>query len=170
VPSTRRDLIAELSELFGGGSDRDLLERAFGPLQPIWLRRTDTVAQAVSRYRAETTGLWHRNPDGTLLETAPGWGQSPVRPEYDFAAIDAFRREAEADARDWSDWFDSQGLTPFGVDYDALAANPVGIARQLLDALGVTPISDLEIGTARLADDVNHALVARFRADLAAQA
>ena len=49
----------------------------FGRTAFIYLNRTDKVEQAVSLVRAEQSGLWHRNADGSDLEAH----RHPARPE-----------------------------------------------------------------------------------------
>ena len=56
------------------------LERCFGPLKFVYIRREDVVAQAVSWARAEQTKVWHRTH-----------ASDPVQhesPQYSFDLID----------------------------------------------------------------------------------
>ena len=69
-----------LDGLFPGlPSDAARFERAFGKPLYLFLSRGDKVGQAVSRLKAEQTGLWHRAADGSERErSAP-----PRPPAYD---------------------------------------------------------------------------------------
>lgn len=74
------------------GDDAGRLRVAFGRWLPIHLTRADKLAQAVSRVRAEQSGLWHVAPDGRELERlAPA---APVA--YDFDRIAGVLAELEA--------------------------------------------------------------------------
>lgn len=160
MPPTRPELLAELAALFpGAATDADLLGRAFGRCRFVHLRRLDTVAQAVSRLRAEQTGLWHRI--GAWEERVPGQ-QGP--PRYDEAAIAAFRDEAEADNASWSAWFEANGIDPLPVLYEDLAHNPPGVVSSLLAALGLPDPGPLAFENERLADADSAEWIARFRA------
>ena len=165
MADTREELLAELRARIPDRPDAALLARAFGPIRYIFLTRRDSVAQAISRYLAETGGLWHRNADGSVLEANPASGDT--EPAYDFAAIDAYRAEAEAAALGWRAWFAAQRLQPVEIAYETLAADPAGTATRLLSELGLTPGTPLRAGTSRLADSRNAAWAARYRADLA---
>ncbi len=162
MPPTRPELLAELATLFPGATtDADLLGRAFGRCRFVHLRRLDTVAQAVSRLRAEQSGLWHRI--GAWEERVPGREGSP---RYDETAIAAFRMEAEADNAAWSAWFEANGIDPLPVLYEDLARDPEGVASALLAALGLPDPGPLAFGNERLADAESAAWVARFRGRL----
>ncbi|MGB3147903.1 MAG: Stf0 family sulfotransferase, partial [Paracoccaceae bacterium] len=64
-------------------SDVERIESVLGQTEFIHLSRPDRVGQAISRLRAEQTGLWHRHADGSELERlAP-----PKEPHYDPGAI-----------------------------------------------------------------------------------
>jgi LPS sulfotransferase NodH len=64
-------------------SDVHRFNRAFGEILYLHLARADKVAQAVSLVKAEQSGLWHLNVDGTELERLA----APQEPQYDFGAI-----------------------------------------------------------------------------------
>ena len=108
-------------------ADRDLaaLERAFGRLRLVHLRRQDTVAQAVSWTRAEQTGYWQQGDD----RLGP--------PRLDLDRIDATVRTIRAHEQAWSNWFDRQGVAPLPVTYEELVRNPGGTVRGILAHLSV---------------------------------
>ena len=158
--STLPELLAELStlhpEAITGG---EIMVRAFGRCRYVHLRRADTLAQAVSRLKAEQTGLWHRIgswEDRVADRDGP--------PHYDDAAIAEFRADAEADDAAWTAWFEANDLQPAMVLYEDLAKDPVGTASTLLTALGLAASETLSFENARLADAESQRWIDRFRA------
>jgi LPS sulfotransferase NodH len=131
------------------------------------LSRRDHVAQAVSRLKAEQSGLWHRNGDGSERErVAPH-----KEPAYDRAALARYVEESIDDNRGWEDWFAQNGIAPFRLAYEDLAANPEAMLRELLAATGREPsrAAGVAPATAILADEESQAWVARFRAEQTGQ-
>ena len=62
-------------------SDVERIGAAFGLTVFVHLSRPDRLGQAISRVRAEQTGLWHRRADGTELERlAPPPGSPGTTP------------------------------------------------------------------------------------------
>jgi LPS sulfotransferase NodH len=153
---TLAELMGDLRAGTAEGSDLEHLVRAFGPLQFIHLRRGDLVAQAVSRHRAEMSGIWHLG-----IEEA----ENPVRPVYDVDRIRGFVDEARAGNAGWARWFADQGVTPLQLAYEDLAADPPGSAGLVLEFLGLTARQKLEAPNRRMADAESAAWVRRFRAE-----
>lgn len=146
-------------------SDRARLEAAFGPLLFIHLSRADKVAQAVSRVRAEQTGLWHVAPDGTEVERlAP-----PQPPHYDFARLQREVTALEQGEAAWQAWFEAEGIAPLRIGYEALSADPAAALRLICAALDVPPPTAEAIrpGVARLADGLSASWIERYRAEAA---
>ncbi|WP_424970162.1 Stf0 family sulfotransferase [Dinoroseobacter sp. S76] len=146
-------------------SDHARLEAAFGPLSFLHLSREDKLAQAVSRVRAEQSGLWHAHADGRELErTAP-----PAPPRYDHDAIAAHLAELSRFEEDWRLWFAREGIMPLRLTYESLAQDPQGVLAQVLAHLGRDPAAaeQVAIPTARLADAESADWIARFRAESA---
>lgn len=160
---TLRETLARLRSAAGRtADDAALLTAAFGPVTWLWLEREDKTAQAVSRYRAEASGLWHRKADGAPLEL---FGAAPAPHDYDAARIAAFRAEAEADTGWWRGWFAANAIAPHRISYEALAADPVAATRDLC-ARAALPVADpalLSPTTARLADETSAHWAARSR-------
>ena len=136
-----------------GLSDRELVECIYPHPRFIWIRREDVVAQAVSWWKARTTGVW-------LDRDAPqGEGV------FDFEAIDQRVRMVEEQAVAWRAWFAANAIEPLPLVYEELAADPRGVARQALDFLGVDVPADLvvEPRTRRQADALNEEWIRRYR-------
>lgn len=156
--------LAQLALLYPGHStDLKRFETAFGPTLFIHLHREDRLGQAISRLRAEQTGLWHKRANGTDLER-----QAPRREDgYDPKIIQTYLRELESQHEAWNGWFATQSITPFKVTYEALSQNPQGTLSDILHLLGLdgavaraTPTQ-----TKKLADETNAAWRARFLAE-----
>lgn len=134
----------------GHMSGKERIEAEFGPTLFVHLTRQDRLDQAISRVRAEQTGLWHRNSDGTELERlAP-----PQEPRYDPKAINHHMEEAVTFDEAWEKWFEREAVDPFRVNYDALSKDPQTVLAQLLSALNLDPAQAkfVEVPTAKLAD------------------
>jgi LPS sulfotransferase NodH len=145
-------------------SDKARLEAAFGNILYLHLLREDKLAQAVSLVKAEQSGLWHSDPDGTELERT-----TPRRePEYDFDRI--FREVEQLEQFDaaWISWFDQQNIKPFRVGYEILSANPAAELTRICSAIGVpAPHPDsLLPGVAKLSDAINADWMRRYRLEL----
>ncbi|WP_223425194.1 Stf0 family sulfotransferase [Tateyamaria pelophila] len=143
-------------------NDLSRITYIFGRTAFIHLTRTDKLDQAVSLIRAQQSGLWHRNADGSELErTGPAKAA-----EYDAEAIQAQQTVLRRMDQDWEDWFARQGISPLRVTYAALSTDPQAVLQRLLSELGLPtePANSISARTAKLADHVNADWVARFRA------
>lgn len=144
----------------GEMSDVARMENVFGPTLFIHLSRPDRLDQAISRVRAEQTGLWHRNADGSELERL-----APERePHYDGAAIRHHIAALEALDADWEAWFQQERLTPLRLTYDALSKEPRDVLSRVLSALGLDPAAARSVAppTAKLADALSRDWRDRF--------
>lgn len=155
------ELSARLAQLIPGlPSDAARFEHAFGTPLYLHLSRRDKVAQAVSRLKAEQTGLWHLTADGSERErTAP-----PQAPRYDGDRLAAFVAEAEADDAAWTAWFAQQSITPLRVHYESVSTDPGAAVATILSTLGRSPEAAraVEVRTARMADAENLTWIDRF--------
>jgi LPS sulfotransferase NodH len=136
------------------------IESVFGPTTFVHLSRKDRVAQAISRVRAEQTGLWHRNADGSVLERqAP-----PKKPHYDPDAIAWHMKELSALDDEWERWFEQNNLEPVRIAYDALSENPQKVLAEVLSEIECDPTlaERVETPTAKLADRESQTWAQRF--------
>lgn len=161
-------LSATLDRLYPGlPSDRLRFERAFGDLSYLHLSRQDKVAQAVSLVKAEQSGLWHRNADGSELERLA----EAREVAYDFRAIHhavlALQDEDEA----WGAWFARERITPLLLSYETFVRQPAETVREICRSLDVTlpETEELRPGLAKLADAVSLDWISRYKAERAAQ-
>jgi len=122
-----------------------------------WLRRRDTVAQAVSWAKAVQTGQW-RAGFAEVREAA-----------YDFGQIDWIVHQIRVWDGAWTRWFETQGVAPEVIWYEDLSANPLKVVDQVLAYLeletpagaAIKPPPDLR----KQADGVNAQWIARYLAD-----
>jgi LPS sulfotransferase NodH len=156
------DFLGRLRALAGQAESPDLalIERFFPDPRFVWIWREDFVAQAVSWARALQTGVWYDHVR-----------EQPSRePQFDFCQIDSLVREASAHKQAWQDWFAANGLQPFGVRFEDLVLDKVGIARRTLNFLGLEPPDRLVISeqTRTQGDALNELWIDQYR-ELAAQ-
>ena len=137
----------------GGLTDREVIEAVFPAPSLVWMTREDTLAQAVSWWKAITTGKW---TDGQ-----PVAGE----PRFDFDGIAARVRRIEEHTEWWRRWFEANGVEPLHLTYEELAADPTAAARRVLGLLGVAVPHDFAVapGTEKQADAVNEDWVRRYR-------
>jgi LPS sulfotransferase NodH len=151
-------LLLRLRETFGAGDDLALLDRAFGPTSFVFLTRADKLGQAVSLWRAIQTWSW-RADDG------PGLSVEPV---YSFAAIDHLIRRLELDEADWDRWFQSVGVAPHRLEYEALTSDYVETTSRVLAFVGAP--GDVRFDglppLRRQADEASERWAERYRSDL----
>lgn len=152
------------------GDHADIAARfaaAFGPTLYIHLSRQDKLAQAISRVRAEQSGLWHRAADGTERErTAP-----PRIPIYDAGRIAEVLGELEKHDEAWAEFFSTRGIDPFRLTYETLTANPRGTVTEILSALGQDPKAGARmlVQTSKLADADSREWADRYRREARAR-
>lgn len=160
------DSLAEASHRLNRalGSDRDVaaqFEAAFGPPLYVHISRGDKVAQAVSRVRAEQSGIWHRAADGKMQEGADS--AQPLR--YDGARIAEILDDLQRGDEAWRDFFDAHCIRPLTLSYEGVAQDPQAALGTILSTLGLDP--DLAhatpVRTSKLADAVSKAWEDRFR-------
>lgn len=144
------------------GAVPDLLRRAFGPALYIHLSRGDKLSQAVSLVRAEQTGLWHLNADGSVLE---GPDEQP-EPVYDGQRIAAVLLELDRDGRAWEAFFAEHGIEPMRLRYEDVTKAPQQAVAGIFARLGLDAgiALGMAVPTARMADAVSREWVERFRA------
>jgi trehalose 2-sulfotransferase len=160
---TLDEVVGELRTMNPGLSDSSvtLLERAFGHMRFVYLRRDDIVAQAVSLLRAEQTNVWHDPVKAARPE--------PDREaQFDFGQIRQRAQVIDQHNSAWQGWFSSAGIEPFPVLYEELAVDPVGITHRILDflSLELSPGRELVVQHRRLADELNAQWIARYQAEL----
>jgi LPS sulfotransferase NodH len=84
----------------------------FSNLQLVYLNRRDVFAQAVSLYRAQISGEWHRRP-GAASPTGAN-----ALPEPNISHMQIGLNELEAEKQGWQAFFASRHLTPLELVYE----------------------------------------------------
>jgi LPS sulfotransferase NodH len=125
----------------------------FGRVAYVHLWREDAVAQAVSRVRAEQTGVWSHGQDG-----------SPDALRYDADAITAYLDEVSAENAAWQSWFAAQGVEPHRVRYEDLDADNVGVTAGILDFLELRAENPILPRHRRQADALTREWIERYLA------
>lgn len=140
-------------------TDRELLARAFPNPRYVWLRREDTVAQAISWLRALQTGRW-RSDDRATGE-----------PSFDADQIAGLVDLIDGTTEFWSRWFAEQEIEPQRVSYEELLTDPRGPLERIAAFAGVSLPDRFEPrsypGHERQADHVNEKWARRYREHLA---
>ena len=144
-------------------NDVERFQAAFGRTFFVHLTRRDKVAQAVSYVKAQQTGLWHAAPDGAELERL----SPPQEPAYDASEIRTRLEEVTAHDHGWEYWFAASEIAPLRITYEELSDGPVETLRVILDHPGLEreAADGVELGVAKLADDINQDWVTRFRSE-----
>lgn len=158
------DLLGRLAMLHPAEpTDRARIDAAFGTTIYLRLRRQDKVAQAISRVKAEQSGLWHRRVDGGAREQVKPY-EAPV---YDAAKLSAFIDEMEKHEAVFDAWVAGQDITPIDVSYEELSADPRETLARILLALGrdAAAANRAEVMTAKLGDALSLEWAARYRTE-----
>jgi LPS sulfotransferase NodH len=156
-----RTRMAELTGLDHHTLDQALRE-VFPNLRVIFVRRRDTVAQAVSLWRAIQTQQWRNE-----FEAGTESGNDPGEAQYDYRALRYLLDELHRwDAR-WEDWFHATGREPIRVIYEEFIDARAATVGRVLDSLGIDPPEpDHHKGPmTRQADDRSRDWVERFQHD-----
>ena len=141
--------------------DSARFEAAFGNIRYLHLSREDKVAQAISRYRAEHSGLWHKYSDGSERERLRA-GQEP---DFDAHALGGIVATLNEHDSLWTEWFKNQEINPIQIRYEDLASNPQLVLSSTLSALGLDSsiAESIEPISAKMADSKSQAWSKRFR-------
>ncbi len=156
------NLSKRLGALYSGLSgDSARFRAAFGPTCFVHLSREDKVAQAISRIKAEQTGLWHVDADGNERERVKP-GHAPV---YDARAVSEQVTEYEKHDTAWTHWFIQQKIQPVNITYEALSSNPQATLAIVLHALGLDPTiaETVKLRIMKLADRESREWATHFR-------
>ena len=142
--------LPELAEL----PERELLAALLPNLSYVWVRRGDTVRQAVSLWKAIQTQSWSSTQ-------AEGEMREPV---YNLEAIHHLRRMLERNDKAWGRWFEERGLRPLELSYEGIARDPARAVEDVLGYVGVQPAGHPRPSppTRRQADTVSDEWVARY--------
>ncbi len=121
----------------------------------IHIERRDRVAQAVSLAIAEQTDRWI-----SLQQPASS------EPRYAPLKIHLHRQHVEWENRCWNAFFKDNGIEPYRLVYEDLAAEPLKTLNELLSSFGAAPAqSQPEIPIARQGTGINEDWKGRYERD-----
>jgi trehalose 2-sulfotransferase len=101
-------------------------EEQLGPLQWVHVERRDTLAQAISLWRAVQTEQWRAEDR-----------DSDVEPVFHAGAIAHLKRRLEEHAAAWRVWFAERGIEPLEIVYEEFAQEPTPTICRVLEHIGV---------------------------------
>jgi trehalose 2-sulfotransferase len=132
------------------GDPGAVLEELFPAAVFVNIVRADRRAQAISLFRAETTGEWFRSPASS--NSMRPWGLYLARPTPGQAAADLtggvaptyeqiieMERSLDAEQAAWTVYFTTRRLKVLTVRYEELDANYRGEIARVLQFLGADP-------------------------------
>ena len=135
--------------------------RLLGPTTFIYLTRRDLLSQAVSAYKAQVSGLWHRDKAGR-----PYRSQVSTPATFDEAAILKKLDEFLAMQLAWERYFALRSIEPVRMTYEDLLEDVNAAVMRIASAAGIAspgPISMEMASTSKLADAQDEEWVARIR-------
>ena len=97
-------------ESAAAATDHEVLAAAFPGLRYVWLRREDKVRQAISWWRADSTGQYALTVGAVPAEP----------PAFDHDAIQRLVRFADACEEGWRNWFAANSIEPLEIVYEDL--------------------------------------------------
>lgn len=100
----------------------------------IFMRRGDTIAQAVSWYVASCTDRWHVPSDERDAVSA--------RVPYDFFSILSKVMILGANNVNWEAYFSRLGIEPCRIEYEELVDNPKAVVQRIFEFLGLERKTD----------------------------
>lgn len=127
------------------------LTALFPDLRVIYLDRKNIAAQAVSQFRAQISGLWHRRP-GQAEQTFDPTGR------FDLAHINGIiKHNLQPAKQSWEDWFAAHHITPLRLDYRELEADMEAVLRHIVSAMHLPLRTELPqgAGVLKLADGLS---------------
>jgi LPS sulfotransferase NodH len=134
-------------------------EQQLGPLRWLHVERRDTLAQAISLWRAVQTAQWRAEDR-----------DSEVEPVFHAGAIAHLKGRLEEHAAAWREWFAGRGIEPLEIVYEEFAQEPQPAICGVLDHIGV-PTAGVHVPeppTRRQSDSRSQEWVDRFRDEVPA--
>ncbi len=138
--------------------DFGVLPALYPDAKYIYLWREDVDRQALSFFRAKTSGRWlrWRDEEGVEHEQPPALDVAFV--ERDVAAIRRLNRQ-------WERFFEREGIEPYRLTYERLDANRAEVVKEIGAFLGKPlegePVLDVEI--VRQADELTERYLRELR-------
>ena len=149
--------LLDLAERLDRAADPALLEERLPALRYVHVTRGDKVAQAVSLWRAVQTRAWRA-----------GDVQEEGVPVYHGGAIGHLVAQLTEQDEAWRAWYAANGIEPFTIAYEALAAAAAPVVAAVLEHVGTGPAEIPAPPLRRQSDDRSARWVERFRDERAA--
>jgi trehalose 2-sulfotransferase len=152
-------LAAQTADEYGKLELRELLRALFDDPCYVWVRRGDTVRQAVSLWRAMQTQTWRAENDAS---------QDGGEPRYSFPALRHLVELLTAQDAAWERFFADSGSDVLALSYEEVAADVGGALARTLEHIGVATVPDAPAAAApirRQADERSDAWVAAYARD-----
>jgi LPS sulfotransferase NodH len=121
---------------------RDILSAVFPNLNSfIWIRRRDTVRQAVSLWKALQTWEWKQDGDSNAEKPEP---------RFSYPAVDHLKLRIDEHNAAWKKFFGSYGLRPIEIIYEDFVKDYEAATLRLLDQIGVPVPEVLTISPSKM--------------------
>jgi LPS sulfotransferase NodH len=130
--------LEDLGRRLGAADLHELVDSVFDAPRLIWVRRTDTVRQAVSLWRAMQTQSWRAEN-----ETATG------EPRYSYAALRHLVALLEAHDAAWERFLAAVEPRVLALTYEEIATDPGAAVRRTLAHIGVERAEPREVPVMR---------------------
>jgi trehalose 2-sulfotransferase len=147
--------LEDLGRRLGDGDLRGLVDRLFECPRLIWVRRDDTVRQAISLWRAMQTQSWRAEDRAGSRE-----------PRYSFTALRHLADLLEAQEAAWERFLAGATGPVLALTYEDIAADPGAAVRRSLEHIGgeATALAALP-AMRRQADERSDAWAERYARD-----
>jgi LPS sulfotransferase NodH len=106
-------------------SDLSVIEKAFGTLAFVHLRREGLLEQAVSWCRAEQTGYWQHGDIATSFH------------HLDLDRLKEILNSIQAHNAAWHSWFQAEDIEPLVVTYEELVSDPRAVVTGIAEHVSV---------------------------------
>jgi LPS sulfotransferase NodH len=126
VKTTFLDLVPTL--------DAGLVTDFLGRTDFIYLTRRDLIAQAISAYLAEGSGVWHRDQSGDVYRPS---GAESSDPPFDELRILQKLDEFVVMQQQWERTFALYSIDPLRLTYEDFVADASAVVRRIASYLGV---------------------------------
>jgi LPS sulfotransferase NodH len=147
--------LEDLARQLGSGDLHALVDEEFGRPRFVWVRRADTVRQAVSLWRAMQTQSWRAEN-----ETATG------EPRYSFAALHYLVELLAGYDAAWGRFLAAATTPVLTLTYEEVAADLGAAVRRTLEHIGIEAAGlDALPAMRRQADERSDAWAARYARD-----
>jgi LPS sulfotransferase NodH len=109
-----------------------VVEEWFPGMRYVWLRRRNSLRQAVSFTRSWQTQVWWNAEEAP----APYCEPQPETDRFDYSQIEATINMLEEDDGEWRRFFNVNGIEPLVLDYEEIAGDHAGAANLVLGRIG----------------------------------